>query len=87
MRITLQLVPSVARSLRGLDAPTDASRALTRRAQSLGLTLHPQHARALEGPLAGFFVAEARDANAALEGLRADPSVEGAWITPKEALP
>lgn len=89
MRITLQITASVARSLRGLDAPTDASRSLSARASSLGLTLRPQHARVADGPLARFFVAEteAARANAALERLRADASVEGAWIAPEDELP
>lgn len=90
VRITLQLTRSAARSLRGLDAPSDASRALAARAQGLGLTLRPQHARANDGPLANFFVAELRDAqraDAALEAFRGDPSVDGAWIAPEDELP
>lgn len=90
MRITLQLTRSVARSLRGVDVPCDASRSLSARARALGLTLRPQHAHASDGPLADFFVADvldARQAASTLDVLRVDPSVEGAWIAPEEELP
>jgi hypothetical protein len=88
--ITVQVTAPVARALRGLDAPSAASRALADRAAALGVTLRPQHARATDAPLVGFFAAAVRDAarvEATLALLRDDPSVEGAWQTPDDQLP
>jgi hypothetical protein len=90
VRITVTVTSPVARSLRGLDAPSAASRALTARAAAAGLSLAPQHPRATDAPLVGFFVATLAPSRAlpeALAALRADPSVEGAWTTPAEELP
>ena len=90
MRITVTVSAPVARSLRGLDPPSAASRALRARAAAAGLTLAPQHPRAADGPLVGFFVAALAPSRAlpdALAALRGDPSVEGAWTTPAEELP
>lgn len=90
MRLTVTLSAPVARSLRGLAPPTDASRALLACAAGVGASLAPQHPRAHDGPLAGYFtatLAPGRSPEAALAALRADPSVEGAWSTPAEELP
>jgi len=90
VRITVTVSPPVARSLRGLDAPSAASRALAARAAAAGVTLSPQHPRAVDAPLVGFFLgalAAGRSAADALAALRADPSVDGAWATPAEELP
>lgn len=84
---TLQLTDDVARVLRGVAPPTDASRALVARAARLGLTLRPQHPSANAVPLASYFVADGAVTEATLDALREDPSVLGAWTTPAEALP
>lgn len=90
MRITVTVTPSVARALRGLDPPTSASRALEARAARVGLTLAPQHPRATDEALVGMFVATLGPGQSlpeALATLRGDPSVEGAWAPPPDALP
>jgi hypothetical protein len=90
VRITVTVSVPVARSLRGLDPPSAASRALTARAAAAGVTLAPQHPLVTDGPLVGFFtatLAPSRPLPDALAALRADPSVEGAWTTPAEELP
>lgn len=90
MRITVTVTAPVARSLRGLDPPSAASRALTARAAAAGVTLAPEHPRVTSGPLFVFFtatLAPPHPLRAALAALRADPSVEGAWTTPAEELP
>ncbi len=90
MRITVTVAPAVARALRGLDPPSPASRALEARAARVGLTLAPQHPRTTDEPLAGMFVATLGPGHPlpeALATLRADPSVEGAWAPPPDALP
>lgn len=90
MRLTVTVSPAAARSLRGLAPPTDESRALLACAGRVGVALAPQHPRVTDGPLAGFFVAAlapGASSAAALSALRAEPAVDGAWLTPAEELP
>ena len=68
MRITVTVTPPVARSLRGLDPPSAASRALTARAAAAGVTLAPQH------PLAAALAALRADPS--VEGAWTTPAEE-----------
>lgn len=85
MRVTLQLTPAAATRVR---APRTRS---TRRKVLpwLSYQLQPVHPATDDPVLATFFtieVGEASEAENLLRRLREDPSVEGAYIKPDDAL-
>jgi hypothetical protein len=90
VRITVTISRNVARSLRGIEKPTEPMMALQSHATRLGVTLVPQHPRAIDDALIGFFVvtkSHTHSMDEVLVSLRSDASIEGAWVTPEEQLP